>query len=705
MVKNDIDQLGGIQEKATSSGSNNENARNGSEGDNKSTKHNIPTSSSSSSSSRLYVNNTTSGEFSVSSSFNSDTVQLAHHQPGPGPGYVPQLQPETQSKQTAVAQPFQGGTLFTQTPRPPSRNNKDSPPPYDQALLNQQNYNAQQMNIVSSFPGSLSNNGSTNGLLKQQVQAASDVVQTLSQLTATSLPISSRNQPMKVSYGMTPSPPLPRTTNVTIPHGDYHIASFTKPVPTSSYVSSLSTDIDNLPFQLPQMNDPGNKSSPPLPPMSAIPSSSTSSSTSSIVEQSSSFTYTFLRGILTSIDSKDPVVANAWLETLLDAIDLLPADVIRREIVVLAVKKGQPSQTSSDRKSSCRLLGKIATKLDEQLVRQEVLPTTLSLCQDIDAEVRYCMCRHLALVCCGIGLEATKSTILPQIVELCDDKNSDVRLAAIETVVQLLGLLDDHTCTQVIIPLMIKTCEQAKQLEDETLVNIAHYLGRLCHGLTKNLNTEQKRWFVNFYQYLAKLSLDGDNDKKPLHLDVNSEEEQNKESRILENSSIKHDISSPTTDSNHPLVRNTTTSASPMPDLVSMLESNTTNLKSEIYSRCRYECAYNFPAMVLFAEAKAFSEVMYPVFANLSSDTRSTVRCTIASSLHELAKIIGTNFDLTKNQIVNLFADASIEVLEHMVANMVHIIDALARSGTVLQFGQGGQFSTDISNALVRSIR
>ena len=41
-------------------------------------------------------------------------------------------------------------------------------------------------------------------------------------------------------------------------------------------------------------------------------------------QQLSSFTQTFLRGILTSLDSRDPVVANAWLETLLDAIDLLP---------------------------------------------------------------------------------------------------------------------------------------------------------------------------------------------------------------------------------------------------------------------------------------------------------------------------------------------------------------------------------------------
>ena len=109
--------------------------------------------------------------------------------------------------------------------------------------------------------------------------------------------------------------------------------------------------------------------------------------------------------------------------------------------------------------------------------------------------------------------------------------------------------------------------------------------------------------------------------------------------------------------------------------------------------------------MVLFAEAKYFSRAMQSTFISLSTDSSSVVRSSIAASLHELAKIIGANFDLIKNQIVNLFSDNSIEVLENMVANMVHIIDALARSGNVLQFGQGGQFSTDISNALVSSLR
>ena len=40
------------------------------------------------------------------------------------------------------------------------------------------------------------------------------------------------------------------------------------------------------------------------------------------------------------------------------------------------------------------------------------------------------------------------------------------------------------------------------------------------------------------------------------------------------------------------------------------------------------------------------------------------------------------------------------DVLDAMITNMVHVIDALARFG-VLQFGQGGQFSADLSAALL----
>ena len=671
--------------------------------------HKLSSTSSSSHIPWLSAKNTTTLDSTSSTSSNGD-----HNDTAERPVIQPLRNLETlPARSTPNAQNISNGTSYGELPPPPpSRLNKGSPPPYDQALLNHQLTNAQQISTVPILTGSPIPNVNRNGIhLQQQLKAASDAVQTLSQLNSTtptsaSTPFSDSSQLLL--------PILTPANNAPIPHGDYHIASFTKPIPTSSYISSTSSDAALSQYKLPQINGRSTRSStsPPLPSSSAaIPTSSNSSSTSSIVDQSNSFTNTFLRGILTSIDSKDPVVANAWLETLLDAIDLLPSDVIQREIVVLAVRKGQPSQSVSARKSSCRLLGKIATKLDQQLVRQEVLPTSLLLCQDIDEEVRYCMCRHLSLVSCGIGLDATKATILPQLVELCDDKHTDVRLAAIETVVQLLGLLDGPTCKQVIIPLVTRTCEQARQAEDETLVNIAHYFGRLCYGLMTNLSSEQKTWFIEFYQQLATLSLQPPNDNISLGSNQKNggdeEEVQNKKLQATNKSLANDRPSSPANIESNSLFGRplNNTSASPMPDLVSMLESTTTNLKSEIYTRCRYECAYNFPAMVLFAEAKYFSRAMQSTFISLSSDSSSVVRSSIASSLHELAKIIGANFDLIKNQIVNLFSDNSIEVLENMVANMVHIIDALARSGNVLQFGQGGHFSTDISNALVSSLR
>ena len=133
-----------------------------------------------------------------------------------------------------------------------------------------------------------------------------------------------------------------------------------------------------------------------------------------------------------------------------------------------------------------------------------------------------------------------------------------------------------------------------------------------------------------------------------------------------------------------------------MPDLVPVLED-----KTNIYVACRKECAFNFPALVLFVGPGNFTEVLYPTFNDLSCDSHPLVRRTLAMSLHELAKMIGTTFSITKIQVRNLFADNSTEVLEAMIANLVHVIDALARFG-VLQFGQTGQYSENLSAALLK---
>ena len=40
------------------------------------------------------------------------------------------------------------------------------------------------------------------------------------------------------------------------------------------------------------------------------------------------------------------------------------------------------------------------------------------------------------------------------------------------------------TCTQTIIPLVRKFCENAMQSEDSTLPVVAKQFGKLCHGLS-----------------------------------------------------------------------------------------------------------------------------------------------------------------------------------------------------------------------------
>ena len=69
----------------------------------------------------------------------------------------------------------------------------------------------------------------------------------------------------------------------------------------------------------------------------------------------------------------------------------------------------------------------------------------------------------------------------------------------------------------------------------------------------------------------------------------------------------------------------------------------------------RRECAYNFPAMVIFVGPSSFVESLYSTFAGLAADPVAKVRKTLASSLHELAKLVGTSFNTTKVQIVRLF--------------------------------------------------
>lgn len=61
------------------------------------------------------------------------------------------------------------------------------------------------------------------------------------------------------------------------------------------------------------------------------------------------------------------MVVNAWLDTLLDAIDFLPIEVLGKEVLEITINKAEDSQPTFSRLGSCQLVGKLGMKLEQQV--------------------------------------------------------------------------------------------------------------------------------------------------------------------------------------------------------------------------------------------------------------------------------------------------------------------------------------------------
>uniref|UniRef100_A0A8C9TRT5 Protein phosphatase 4 regulatory subunit 4 n=1 Tax=Scleropages formosus TaxID=113540 RepID=A0A8C9TRT5_SCLFO len=304
-------------------------------------------------------------------------------------------------------------------------------------------------------------------------------------------------------------------------------------------------------------------------------------------------THSILQIVLLNLDHRDTVVSNAWLETLLAAVDVLPKETIRQEILGPLVSKAQLSQSLQARLASCRILGKAATKFD---VKKELLPLVRSLCQDVEYEVRSCMCRQLENIARGIGMEHTKAVVLPELVELAQDEGSTVRLAAFDTVVNLLEMFDSGSFSE-----------------------------------------EQHLWFLEFYKKLSVLGLQ------------------------LENGHCESQA--------YPLE----------------LERK--------YETVRRNCAYNFPAMVLFADPKCFLAELYPTLSSLCHDPEISVRRTVADGFHEVVKLLGPNVHYVHKELVELLQDESLEVLDALLNSLQETLELATSRGE----GAGSESKVSVS--------
>ncbi|KAK7872082.1 hypothetical protein R5R35_004566 [Gryllus longicercus] len=337
---------------------------------------------------------------------------------------------------------------------------------------------------------------------------------------------------------------------------------------------------------------------------------------------------TFLRSMVEHIDFKVPEVAAIWLDVLLDAIALLPIDAIRAEVLPVAINKGQISQPVSSRIKSCRLLGKASLRLDMFYLKKELLPVILSLCQDVNHEVRACICTELSNIVKALDADVSKTMLLPSLVELASDEEALVRISAVSTIVEVLGYLTPDTIKNTILPLVKKLCTHARSSEDDVLVSISFQIGKLSLGLQNYMAPNEKQWILHFYQDMAQLGT---------------------------------------------LVKDTRKTF-PMPDF--NMSGNADRL-----ILCRQNCAYNFPAMAIFCAnlGDAYSDQLYTTFCALTSDPYFMVRRTIACGFHEVTHVLGPNCGKLKRELVKLLRDDVEEVLQGLIPHLSKTMELLAK--------------------------
>ncbi|XP_008395206.1 serine/threonine-protein phosphatase 4 regulatory subunit 4 isoform X3 [Poecilia reticulata] len=328
-------------------------------------------------------------------------------------------------------------------------------------------------------------------------------------------------------------------------------------------------------------------------------------------------TYSILKTVLLHLNHRDTVVSSAWLETLLSAINALPKETIKQEVLNPLLYQSQLSHSLQARLAACRILGKASCKFDSLIVKKELLPLARSLSRDTESEVRVCMCRQLESMARAIGVEDTRTELLPELLELAGDEESSVRLAAFDSIISLMEMMDGDDRLHLLVPLVMSACDASSQVDEGVMVSLSFQFGKLCSGLAGSLSEEQKTFLLQKFQVLCITGL-------------------------------------PT-------------------------EENQMDVGESTLIRCN--CCYNLPAMVAFVDPAHFLCDIHPSFSGLCSDPEVSVRRSVAASFHQVVKLLESNVHVVHKELLLLLQDSALEVLDALMNHLDETLELVLSRG------------------------
>ncbi|GFR43586.1 hypothetical protein Agub_g4683 [Astrephomene gubernaculifera] len=196
---------------------------------------------------------------------------------------------------------------------------------------------------------------------------------------------------------------------------------------------------------------------------------------------------------------------DAWLNTLFELIPLLDKEVLKTEVLSLALSKGDVEGVVGSKTICVRILGALAPRLTWEEIERTFFKKALSMCQDVDHHIRIASCGQLASIARIAGKDVVAKTILPELFELLNDEEIQARVASLTTLTAILDMVPPEVRKGQVMPIL-RNHMQPLELDVAMQRCLARMFGQLVTVVKVDFEHDDSVLFFSCFKHLATKS-------------------------------------------------------------------------------------------------------------------------------------------------------------------------------------------------------
>lgn len=199
---------------------------------------------------------------------------------------------------------------------------------------------------------------------------------------------------------------------------------------------------------------------------------------------------------------KNEEETDAWLKALYELVPLLDKQVLRAEVLSLAMSKGDSDGDVTARVTCCKILGAVSPHLNREEIERTFFKRAMAMCQDTDYQVRITMCQQLNAIARTVGKDLTRQVVLEELLELVNDEEVQVRVCAFTSLVSVIDVLPSDAKKTVAMP-VLRRHMQPLELDMVMQKCIAKLFGQILFAVKNEFDEEDNNTFYGCYKHLA----------------------------------------------------------------------------------------------------------------------------------------------------------------------------------------------------------